>query len=304
MSSCYSTYGLTLHSELPLPELRVDSGQAEINIQLGKVPIHLPDAQLITPGYMANATATLVQLDTIGRCLAIEGHTLIVEPANGVDERSLRTYVLNTGLVALLQQRPVMVLQSSAIRWNDAAVLFAGIGAVGKSTLAALFADQGSSILTDEVAVITSDDKNRPVVQPGYPALKLWPDTLARLKSDWPAPHRLRPGIGKRIVCVPARFVPQAMPVAGIICLSSSSRSGIRIQSIKGTESMTTLTALADRLRGVPSARIRALRFLLTGALARLPVCHRVEWSPREESYEDLQAALRNLLIDLLPEAR
>ncbi len=277
----YSVFGFVVSSPIPLPELvpasnPVGADKADINIALGTVPQTLDKAIIQTPGYMASEDTSLVALESTARCMATQGCTLTVEPAPVVDELSLRTFILNSGLVALLQQRLGMVLQASAIRWGNAAVLIVAASSAGKSTLAAQFSELGHLIVTDETAFLTLDAMGRLVVHPGYPALKLWPDMLAQLKPSWTQPNALRPGLDKTIMLVPERFWHDPLPVAGMFFFRSASEPEVRIIPVKGRDRFAFLAAASSRLAGCKSLDQKKTQFAMTGLISNLAVYHQI----------------------------
>jgi hypothetical protein len=302
----YSVFGLVVSSQIPLPELLplsqpINVDHADITIVWGSVPHGLDQTIIQTPGYQASQEACLVTLGPIARCMAMQGRTLVVEPAPTIDALSLRTFIVNTGLVALLQQRRGMVLQASALRWGNGAILFVAASSAGKSTLVAQFSELEYPILTDETAFITFDDRSKPVVQPGYPALKLWPDMLAKLRPDWPEPVTLRPGLDKKIMVVPDRFWPEPLPVTGIVFLRSSTEPDVTITPVVGRDKFAFLTAASSRLGGCKSLEQTKDQFVMTGLLSSLAIYHQIT-RPSHLAYCDyLIEQLMVLLLENLP---
>lgn len=85
--------------------------------------------------------------------------------------------LLNVGMAFNLRLRGLVCLHASGVVVNGGAVLFLGASGKGKSTLASLFGLHGHPILTDDIAAIRHD-ADHIWVSPGYPALRLYPESL------------------------------------------------------------------------------------------------------------------------------
>jgi hypothetical protein len=298
----YHAFGLIISSEILLSGLGeiqkkiIFDEKADIHILLGKVPEKLDNSKIETPIYMAHQEATLVKLESVARCLATEGRVLIVEPFSSVDKNSLEVFVLNTGMVALLQQRPGLVLQASAIQWRNGALVFIGLGATGKSTLAIQLAEYGYKLVTDETAMITIDKLGEPIIQPGYPAVKIWPDTLSCLKHTWPQSRDLRPGVKKQLLQIPEYFIQKALPIKGIFRLQPSRKLETKIESIHGSKRLLHLAATSNRFKSALSAVNQESRFEVMGKLSALKKFYQIEWPILEPSSNTLPSSLSQLL--------
>ncbi len=104
------------------------------------------------------------------------------------------TYLLGPILGYVLSLKGITCLHASAFIFRDHAVALLGPAGSGKSTTVAALAKQGFPILTDDVAALFSSN-GRIEVSPGYPRLRLWPesvkalfgspDKLSRLTPNW-----------------------------------------------------------------------------------------------------------------------
>src|SRR5262249_57046891 len=101
-----------------------------------------------------------------------------------------------------------------------ARALCGGAGA-GRSTLAAASARRGDVVLTDDVAPLEPDgDRFR--VRPGYPQLRLWPDSVRLLYGDADALPPLTPTWEKRGLDLTRpgyRFAARPLPLAAVYVL-------------------------------------------------------------------------------------
>ncbi|WP_414584570.1 hypothetical protein [Scytonema sp. PCC 10023] len=169
----YKAYGLCIASELPLPELIETEAKPDVIVRLGKVDDSTG---------MQHDRGTYFQGEVagVGEFFIQRGREVIIDPVPGVEEALLRTILLGPILSILLRQRGLLVLHASCVHINNKAVAFLGGSGWGKSTLAAAFHTKGYDILTDDVMPIEFVC-DRPIVIPGYPQFKLFPEALTCL---------------------------------------------------------------------------------------------------------------------------
>jgi len=90
------------------------------------------------------------------------------------------SYLLGPVLGLLLRLRGVTCLHASAVSIRGRSVAFVGTAGAGKSTTAAAFARQGYGVLSDDIVTLERREGEFHV-QPAYPYLSLWPDSVQRL---------------------------------------------------------------------------------------------------------------------------
>jgi hypothetical protein len=179
----YAAFGLTVASELELPELRAvapPDGPADVRIALGAIEAggggdgtlrHTADGDLLS---FADC-----------RLLVRDGREVVVEPRPGADPAAVRWCLLGAGVNFLLAQRDAFVVHASVVAVGGRAVAFVGPSGRGKSTTAAAFLAAGHDLLADDVAAIvvdadadegdaaTGDVDAAARVVPGFAAVKL-----------------------------------------------------------------------------------------------------------------------------------
>lgn len=160
----YTIFGLTVRSEIALPDVSPASGW--------ECP-----AVIIRLGAVDNPSLTI---EGVGRYRIKDGREIIVDPAEGAHERNVRLYLLGSAMGMLLHQRGLLPLHANAIEIEGRAVAFMGPSGAGKSTIASWFHDHGHQIVADDVCVIGFDHCGRAFAQPGLPRLRLWRDALER----------------------------------------------------------------------------------------------------------------------------
>jgi hypothetical protein len=199
----YLAYGLCIRAAMPLPELvagEAEGGEVEgeVCIRFGRVedpPSAIPEKRW---GYFSPAPQEdYLYCQQVGRFLVRGGRDIVVDPCSGLDERTLRLFIVGPVLAVLLRQRGRLLLHASAVAVADEAVLFMGSAGWGKSTTAAALHARGHGLVTDDVAVLRVEE-GRSVLFPGIPQLKLWPKTLVSLGEDPENLPRCTPRFEKR----------------------------------------------------------------------------------------------------------
>ncbi|MEY2631638.1 MAG: hypothetical protein RIR00_292, partial [Pseudomonadota bacterium] len=155
----YSAYNLKIASDLPLPELSLlpeaDAQSPDVTISLGAVqPEGLPDGQQLGPFLWTSPSQLWLQVPHVARFLVSHGTEIRVDPEPGIDEDSLRVFLLGSAFGALLFQLGYLVLHGNAIRIGDQCMICVGPSGAGKSTLAAGFMQRGHTILADDVVPV------------------------------------------------------------------------------------------------------------------------------------------------------
>jgi hypothetical protein len=99
-----------------------------------------------------------------------------------VPERNLRLFFLGSAMGLILHRRRLLPLHSNAVALYGRASAVAGASGVGKSTLAAWSARQGSRIVGDDFVALKAAG-NEVIAYPG-PRVRLWRQTMARFGLD------------------------------------------------------------------------------------------------------------------------
>lgn len=229
----YAAYGLTVESEIALPELvgadACDDGahKQRCSVMLGAAPPAL-DRSTPTPLAWARRGDACLFYPDVAVYHVIDGHRIVVEPAAGADERVVRLFLLGPALAVLLHQRGLLVLHASSVSIDGRAIAFAAEKGEGKSTLAAALHARGHPLVADDVLAIDLNCKDTVRVFPGFPQLKLAPDSASQLSAT---PHELpliHPELDKRAGRADRGFTREPVTLDRIFILRSADTIAIR----------------------------------------------------------------------------
>jgi hypothetical protein len=265
----FRAYGLSIDSEIVLPELlpgSVGGTPADVSIRVGEVGADgLADGEQLGPFLWSSPREFWLHVPGVARFLVRDGHEIVIDPEPGVDEDSIRVFLLGSALGALLFQRGLLVLHGNAVRIDDGCMICVGHSGAGKSTLAAGFHRRGFDVLADDVVPI--DDKCRAV--PGFPRIKLWRDVADRLEIDTGALRRIRPNTEKFNLPIAEGFSEAPIAVKWIYILSDDHSDEVTIDPIKGMAKFLPLRHNTYRVRYLDGMALRPMHLDLCGQLAR-----------------------------------
>jgi hypothetical protein len=189
----YSVFGLLLRSNLPIPELVPAQGPSSdpaVNLHMHESPsgdLSGPKILTYTSEYLdpTGQPALRIWKSADGRFLHLvyfdgtqfwmdyKGTDLWAQWPDNLTIEDTATYLL--GL--LLRLRGVTCLHASAISVGERAIAFVGSEGAGKSTTAAMFAQKGCPVISDDVVALT-ERQGAYYVFPAYPYLSLWADSV------------------------------------------------------------------------------------------------------------------------------
>src|SRR5438552_13827711 len=107
-TSLYHLSSLNLESELDLPEARPAAHAAapHVTVRLGRVdPDGLSNGRRLGPFVWAAPGALWLRVPEVACFLITDGNKITIDPHPGVDEDSVRVFLLGSALGALLSQR-------------------------------------------------------------------------------------------------------------------------------------------------------------------------------------------------------
>jgi hypothetical protein len=157
------------------------------------------------------------------------------------------TYLIGPVMGLVLRLRGTVCLHASAVAIGDRAVALVGLPGVGKSTTAAAFACSGFPVLSDDVVALV-DKGAQFLVQPGYPRVNLWPDSVRRLFGSEKALPRITPTWDKRYLPLGQSghlFASNPLPLGAIYILDSRDEAltATVLEEVSGEEAFMALVA-------------------------------------------------------------
>jgi hypothetical protein len=224
----FTAYGLTLESEVRLPELEPSRAEPDVQVRLRDVP-ESPDEPVVDGRLYRLSKGHYVAFEGVGSIFAKDGQTLIVDPADDVPAEILRWLVLGRGFRMLLYQRGYVVLHASAATVDGQAVAFVGDSGQGKSTTVASFYAEGYPVLTDDVTPVDPETADVP---PGFQQVKL--DQKAAKKVDASLTPNSESNLTRQYYVVPSSFDDESVPLRRIYLLADGSET--RIESLPPSE--------------------------------------------------------------------
>lgn len=289
-------YGLGLATNIAIPGLPVlnNPAQPDVRIRLkdrGTLPPELDsftETLYAIPGVGDSPPSLRVGVLTGGKYFGFnysDGARFAVErkgrevwgdwPADYTLEDAC-TYLLGPVMGFVLRLRGVTSLHASAVVAGDYAVALVGCPGAGKSTTAAAFARRGFPVLADDVVAL-KDLGDGFFVEPGYPRLNLWPDSVRALFGSDQASPRITPTWNKRYMTLGEnghRFASEAVPLGAIYVLESRepTLTDAVLDDLTGGQALTTLVA-NTQVNYLLDREMRRQEFdVLSRLVAQIPV--------------------------------
>lgn len=267
----YWAFGIQISSALQLPELLpADFEVPDVEINMGRIAHQEPAGNTANRSLLIGPQQEVIVISGIGRFYVTHGKQIMVEPADGADEKQVRLYLLGTVMAALLYQRGCIPFHASAIVKNGRLTLFTGQSGAGKSTLSAWLTTQGYELFTDDICVLELNAATQQVTgKASYPMIKLWEDSLDKLSdSQFNKQHRIRQEAPKYGQFFHDRFLKQALPIDQVFILQPTPEAAsITYTELDAMQSFAELEKQAYRHNIAKRPLNRALHFKLITAL-------------------------------------
>ena len=217
----YQVFGHLLLSDIQFPELVPSEGKPDIFLRRTKIdePWEKCDNEIYI--FKRIPTGILLTWPKYGRFLIRENFEIDVEFAQNDEDQITRFIFLGPVLGLVFHQKNYKIFHASAVALPQGAVAFLGKKGHGKSTLAAAFALQGNPLITDDVLVLKTEGK-KVLALPGFPFVKLWPQSLEAIGQNTDQYPRFNPGIDKRILKFQDKYIQTPVELRSIFVLGFS----------------------------------------------------------------------------------
>jgi hypothetical protein len=294
----YRTYGLNLSSDSPLPGLTEEldvSGCTDVTVELREEPEWVRDARRLPSLILHRLPAAAETHDPVfvltsfgegdffelaysdGTHFVVNGAATRIWGTAGDAQmmEDLATYFLGPVMGFILRRRGITALHASAVCLEGKAIVLAGAAGSGKSTSAAALALRGLPVLCEDIAALHEKDGSF-AVEPGYPRVCLWPESVEMLMGSAEALPRLSPNWEKCYLPLDGptgRLEAEKRPLGAIYFLAPRlAQDAPRVEEVAGQEVLlelvqnTYMNSLLDRAQ-------RAAEFEMLAHLAsRVPV--------------------------------
>lgn len=268
MTTFYSCYNLSISSDLELPELmasdRAGTG-IDVTIRLASLCSEdMSDSTQIAPFIWVKPHSFMFEVPDVARFLISNGSDITIDPEPGIDEASLRVFLLGSAFGALLLQRGLFVLHGNAIEIDEQCLICVGPSGIGKSTLTAAFMKRGYRVLADDVVPIDANG----LAIPGFPRIKLWQDVADKMDIETEHLFRIRPALQKFNMPLGEHFCAVSRPVNRVCVLSEHYAETVECIPIKGAEKFPVLQANTYRPRFMTGMNLQREHFHQCSSLA------------------------------------
>lgn len=142
-------------------------------------------------------------------------------PCPDIPQETLNHLFLDQVFPCLLTQNNQIMFHAAAVGINGEAVAFIGETGAGKSTLTSSLCSKGFQLLTDD-GLLVVEEAGRFWVVPGYPSVRLWPESLPEIFAGNPPSTDVAHYSDKQRVAAEQAAFPFAMermPLRGIYLL-------------------------------------------------------------------------------------
>jgi hypothetical protein len=249
----YRAFGLSIGSELPLPELATSDQEPEVWIRRGPVGEWQGDATVrYAERFRIRGQEWMIRFRALPFAALVRDGKSIQFEANSAQDAVAALHILGSCTGALLFQRGLVPLHGNTTFSPHGAAMFVGKIGAGKSATTMAMLRRGHRLVADDISAVSFESARRaaaPVVMPGFPRLKLWRASLDYFGCDPAEFQHLRPGLDKFHVPVGDRFCDQPQTLRAIYILQPGDAPGVRVRTLSGLAKLEALRPHLYKLR-------------------------------------------------------
>ena len=206
---------------------------------IGVEPFHeyrFDDGTIWTEFYR-NETGYLLRFPDLADFeVSASGESVVACPAIGTDEITLEHLYINQLVPLALSRQGKPPFHASVVTVPGGCVAFLGKTGMGKSTLAASFALEDATFLTDDALLIDESDGIR--AMPSHASLRLWEDSVeALIPADAPQAGAISFSSKARLLAGDAlHYRDETVPLLAAFVLESNDIENIAIEALTGSK--------------------------------------------------------------------
>ncbi len=290
----YKAFGLIISSEIECPELIPSTGSPDVKIVLGNTPKELINPIFSGVRFQTKGQEFLLSVDGIARYYVKDGNGITIDKYPNSNLSDVRLFLLGSAIGALIHQRGLLPFHGSSVKIGDNAIILSGLSGAGKSTLAAAFKQKGYLLLSDDISVISFSSDGSPIVNPGFPQMKLWNDSIQKLGENPSSYSKIREEMEKYRLPISSSFWNEPLPLSKIFIISSSNLGDLKVEPIKGIEKFSMLKTHTYRFNFVAGSEMQAKHFKSFEILSKRTDIFRLTRPSGKFIFDDLI----NLILD------
>jgi len=236
----YSAYGLTIQSELALPEFRSIQNipKADITISLTKISDTFNRENLHKNYWRATHRSFYMHIADIEADFHVtNGNKILIETTADPSNPQIQLY-FGSCIGVLVQQRNILPLHASCISKGNECIIISGQSGSGKSTLAMALNKKGYPLLADDICALHFSEGKPPYVYPSIPQIKIATDSAGALKINT---SKLNSTPLKCIVPIDNKSENQKHIIKTIFSIEQSDTDQLKIEELHGSAKMALL---------------------------------------------------------------
>ncbi|MFZ6689830.1 hypothetical protein ACO0K0_19005 [Undibacterium sp. SXout11W] len=289
----YQCFGLTIRSDMALPCLPASVGALEDVyfhvVGVSEMPDMPAEMQILganecqwrenTGNWHVHYTDALNGAELHFQ-IDLNEKRVEVSWTDGVSTVDIPRVILGAICGRLLQWTGKLAMHGNAVQIGHGAVLFCTDSGGGKSTASAALVEAGFPLVCDDIATLKIEAETA-YLQPGYPHLRLWPDSAVGLGEHWqdlPTVFRRTQTMGNKcyrdLQHCPELFCAEALPLNAIYLLQTRipGQNSTEINPISGRQAFPALFANIFQKELLAPETAACLFSVLTAVASRTPV--------------------------------
>jgi hypothetical protein len=193
----YTICGLSIESDIPLPELSTDNGSRDPDYRFEAfTPGNAPSCRWLHHYTLSNRKPWLSLAGEGGNYhlrfpelahfhVSTLAKAIRCYPVPGIPLTTITHLFLDIVIPLVLSQQASLVLHASGVLISGKMIAFLGETGQGKSTITAGLGQRGFPVVTDDCLVV-EEKEGQFLGVPLYPSLRLWPEALSALFGNTP----------------------------------------------------------------------------------------------------------------------